>query len=877
MVEAVEPQLLNGGEYEFESTDQAALRLTIEPDNELWKFLKLPVGLPAPLTVDANVDGASGTASVSVDAPYLSQGNKLIERTRIAFNLDARAGTSDLKLATNFPGKGGRANLSLSNRSERGVNTTDLGWVSETGVNHGALSLATTFSRDEENRLATDINLLPGGNIIFADTLWQVSPARIAVTPGRLQVDNFKVARDNQWLTISGASTADSTEQLVVELRNINLDYVFETLNISDNVMFGGQATGTLYASQLFSKTPKAFTDNLHVENLAYNHCVMGNGDIRSAFHPDDGSITIDADIETPFTGGRSQINGRITPVGEKLDFRFHADKAPVGFLQPFMAAFCDKITGTVSGDAHLFGTFKLLDMEGRVVGHDLAMDLGFTGTTYHASDTVVINPGRIELPNITLTDDYGHTAVLSGWLTHNSFHDPAFNFNISDAHNFLCYSVKENPEHPWYGKVFGNGNASIDGKPGLVAINVNMATAPGTDFSFVLSDAEVAAEYDFLTFRDGRPVSEQVIVQEVDTVPPLVKAIRAATARKSSESSPTNYTMSFNIDVTPQAKMTLVMDPVGGDKIRAVGSGNMLMTYDAASEEMKMYGTYTVERGDYNFSLQDIIIKEFKIDPGSSIAFHGNPYTAQLDLRAYYALTANLTDLDESFGQDRDLARTTVPVRAMLYVTGDMRSPELSFDLNFPTLSQDTYRKVKSLVSTDEMMNQQIIYLLALNRFYTPEYVAATRGSELASVASSTLSSRLSSILGTLSDKINVAPTFRTDRGDFSDMEVDVALSSSLLNNRLLLNGTLGYRDNTLNSNQFIGDFDVEYLLNRQGSIRLKAYNRYNDRNLYLKTALTTQGVGVVFKRDFDNIFSFLKPIRNWFRRKKSEEKKSD
>ena len=83
------------------------------------------------------------------------------------------------------------------------------------------------------------------------------------------------------------------------------------------------------------------------------------------------------------------------------------------------------------------------------------------------------------------------------------------------------------------------------------------------------------------------------------------------------------------------------------------------------------------------------------------------------------------------------------------------------------------------------------------------------------------------------------------------------------MLNNRLLFNGNFGYRDNTLNNNQFIGDFDIEYLLNRRGTLRLKAYNRYNDRNYYVKTATTTQGVGIVLRHDFDNFLSFLKKFR--------------
>ena len=217
------------------------------------------------------------------------------------------------------------------------------------------------------------------------------------------------------------------------------------------------------------------------------------------------------------------------------------------------------------------------------------------------------------------------------------------------------------------------------------------------------------------------------------------------------------------------------------------------------------------------------------------------------------------------------------MPVNAVLLVTGDMRQPDIDFDLEFPTLTRDVDRKVRSIVSTEEMMSRQIIYLLALNRFYTPDYMNATRGNELVSVASSTISSQLSSMLGQLSDKWSIAPNFRSDRGDFSDVEVDVALSSHLLNNRLLLNGNFGYRDKSLNNNSFIGDFDIRYLLNRSGSISLKAYNRYNDQNYYLKSALTTQGVGVVFKRDFDNWLEFISPLRRLFKKSSVPDNKPD
>ena len=452
--------------------------------------------------------------------------------------------------------------------------------------------------------------------------------------------------------------------------------------------------------------------------------------------------------------------------------------------------------------------------------------------------------------------------AGIDGDVRHVFFKQPSFDFRVRDARDFLCYNVgsKESPD--WYGTIFGNGGAHISGEPGVVNIDVNMATASGSSFTFVLNDMLDADEYSFITFRDRTPVQVVDSVVGIDAIPPAVLEYqKRMTAQAQDE--PSDYNMDFRVDITPAAKIILVMDPVGGDEIKAFGNGNLRLTYGSANNDLRMFGTYTLDRGSYNFTLQDIIIKDFTIDEGSKISFHGDPYAAQLDIEAVYSVNANLSDLDESFLQDRDLNRTNVPVHALMKVTGDMRQPDINFDLRFPTLTSDVYRKVRSIVSTEEMMNRQIIYLLALNRFYTPDYMSTTKGNELFSVASSTISSQLGSMLGKLSENWTIAPNLRSDRGDFSDVEVDVALSSRLLNNRLLFNGNFGYRDKSLNTNQFVGDFDVEYLLNRRGTWRLKAYNRYNDQNYYLRSAATTQGVGIMFKRDFDSLLSWLKPLR--------------
>lgn len=322
---------------------------------------------------------------------------------------------------------------------------------------------------------------------------------------------------------------------------------------------------------------------------------------------------------------------------------------------------------------------------------------------------------------------------------------------------------------------------------------------------------------------------------------------------------------MDIRATVSPSALMTLVMDPVVGDKITARGNGAIQIDYESDSDEMQMLGKYTLSEGSYNFSLQDLILRNFSIRPGSSISFNGDPLNAYLDITASYRVNTNLSDLDKSFSTDPELARTNVPVDALLNVKGEMQHPDITFDIDLPTLTQDVGRKVKSIISTDDMMSRQIIYLLALNRFYTPEYMGSSgNGGELAAVASTTLSSQLSNMIGQLTDKFTLAPSFRSDKGDFSDFEMDVALSSRLLNNRLLVNGNFGYRDKSTSNTTFVGDFDIEYLLSRNGNLRLKAYNHFNDQNYYLREALTTQGLGVVYRKDFDNPFTFLRRRRH-------------
>lgn len=836
----------------------------------LEKVFSLPVQVRYPVDISASLTSAGRRAGLRVEAPYLWQGRKEIDGTSLRFVADGTAAT--LAAATTLPTKNGLMDVKLmsalpaesTDTDVRRALSTSLSWNVDAARDFsGQVSFDITPCPDPEQHGSAMalISFLPG-NLAFNDTVWTMDPSEAVIRKGRIEVDGFRVGRAGQHIEIDGAVTAANDDSLAISLADVDLDYVFETLNIS-NAMFGGTASGKLYASGLLGPDLRAYTPDLFVKGLKYNFSLMGDTHIRASFDPEAPAVNIDARVDQP-NGRHSLINGYIKPTSEGyIDLDFKADRIEVGFMKPFMSAFASAVNGYASGDAHLFGTFHDVNMSGEIFAEDLSLTLDFTGCTYHATDSVRLQPGYIDLDGITLRDRVGHTAMLNGYLRHTNFHLPEFQFRITDARELLVYDLPESPDRRWYGTIYGNGAATVTGVPGHIDIGVEMTTARNSTFGFILSDAEEAYDYRFITFRDRNGSGDDgSSAAGADGVPPEVAEMRRALARKAEEESSSIYDMNINVAVTPDAQLTVVMDPVGGDAIRARGSGDMAMTYNSASEELGLRGDYTLDNGTYNFTFQDIIRKDFRINPGSTIRFTGDPYAAQLDIEAAYRLTANLSDLDESFLDDPELTRTSVPVDALINVTGDMRAPDIAYDFAFPTLKDDVKRKVNSIVSTDDMRARQMLYLLALNRFYTPEYMSATKGNELFSVASSTLSSQISNLLGSLAENWTIAPNIRSDRGDFSDVEFDLALSSSLLNNRLIFNGNFGYRDKSLNNNSFIGDFDLEYLLNRTGSLRLKAYNRYNDQNFYFKNALTTQGVGIVFRRDFDSFGSWLKAL---------------
>ncbi len=838
------------------------IQLVISPNVEMAQILDLPFAFTDKAYINGYVHDLQQRAHLDALASNIWLGNKHIQD----FTLSVNQSNKKLQLSAQASLLNKKKIPTIWNINSSAYNNNidiDIHWNTNTITTYcGAIKLNTQLYRNIENnnQLNVDVNIRPT-QVIINDTTWEIKPSYIKLNEQNITVNNLEISRPSQHIVIDGVVSKNSEDTMHVDLQDINLDYIFETLNIN-HVTFGGRATGRVDAADVFTKNPYLCTRKLDIKNFSYNKALFGDLSILGMWNPDNMGILLKG-IILGRKNNESYVDGYIYPTKDSLSIAFDVEKVPIKFIRPFVNQILSDVNGEASGQVLLEGHFNRIYLTGEAYAENFSFGVPYLNTQYMLSDSIHFTDHNIWFDDVTVYDMMGNTAQARGEIKHKHFTDLHYDININNTDNLLVFDIPHTPGCLYYGTVLGSGKAAIKGDEHRTDIDVNMTTDEDSKFTFVLTNTEEAADYQFLTFSNQKElryaVKDTLKVQVDSTVIRnnllMEKAIQAPT-------SSTALYITLSVNVTPDAHLTLVMDEVLGDKMQGTGDGTIRLEYNTIEDEIQMFGTYTIGEGRYNFSLQDIITRDFIINSGSKVSFRGSPLDVNLDINATYALQANLADLDESFTTDSELTRTTVPVHTILEISGNMMKPDIGFDISLPTLSADMDSKMRSIISTDDMMTRQIIYLLALNRFFTPEYNASTNGSsEWTSLATSTLTSSIGSLLGQINENWDIAPQVRSSKGDFSDVEVDLMLSSQLLNNRLIFNGNFGYRDKRYNATNFIGDFDIEYLLTENGNLRLKGYNHFNDRNYSMRTALTTQGIGIMYKHDFDswrNFFDF-------------------
>jgi hypothetical protein len=570
----------------------------------------------------------------------------------------------------------------------------------------------------------------------------------------------------------------------------------------------------------------------------------MGEADIHGVWDNDLPGIRLHADIAEENLS-RTRVTGFVSPKLKALDLRIEADSTNLDLLNPYFEGIFSEFDARANGLVRLHGGFKTLDFEGGVrVKMDTKVDIINSYIQLH-DDSVHISHGEFALKNARLFDREGNSGRITGALRHTHLKNLMYHFDI-EGDNLLMYHTNDPGDMLFYGKVYGTGKVTLDGGNNALNIDANITTGRNTTFTYVTGLTTEATSNQFITFVDKTPKRLQ------DSIRTDFYHFTDARKKKEDNGPAMDLRIKMLIDATPDASMKVIMDPVAGDNISARGNGNFQVSFYNKGD-FRMFGNYTVDEGMYKLSMKEIIRKDFALQPGSTVTFTGDPYQANLDVQAVHTVNSvSLSDLST----DASLTQSTVKVNCLMNLTGSLANPTIKFDLELPTVSEEDRELVRSATSTEEQMNTQIIYLLGIGKFYAYDYAENSNRSSSAtsSLAFSTLSGQLNNMLSQAmeNENWNIGANFSTGQEGWADVEAEAILSGRLLNNRLLINGNFGYRENVMANTNFVGDFEAVWLLTKNGEFRLRGYNQTNDR-YFTKSTLTTQGIGFIYKKDFD------------------------
>ena len=799
--------------------------------------------------------------------PRLQYKNNFIESGMIlcenpSDHIRARVRLTNLK-------KKGAVNLSLDAQAKDDNISTTLNWGNSAAVTYsGQLAAVAKFLRTEGEKplLKAMVEVKPT-DIILNDTLWQIHPSQVVVDSGKVDVNNFYFSHQDRYVRINGRLSDNPQDSVKVDLKDINMGYVFDIASISDDVNFEGDATGTAYASGVFKKP--VMNTRLFIKNFSLNQGRLGDLNIYGEWDNENRGIRLDASIKDISTTP-SRVTGIIHPLKPEsgLDLNIEANELNLKFLEHYMKSIANDIKGRATGKVHFYGKFKGLNLDGAVMT-DASMNFDILNTHFAIKDTILLAPTGLTFNNIHISDMEGHSGRMNGYLHFQHFKNLNYRFEIQ-ANNMLVMNTKESTDMPFYGTVYGTGNALLTGNAiqGL-DVNVAMTTNRNSIVTYINGSVASATSNQFIKFVDKTP---RRTIQDSIQIISYYEQLQQK-RQEAEEEQKTDIRLNILVDATPDATMKIIMDPVAGDYISGKGTGN-IRTEFYNKGDVKMFGSYQINQGVYKFSLQEVIRKDFVIKNGSTITFNGAPLDANLDIQASY--TVNSASLNDLIPEESSsiIQQPNVKVNCIMNLSGILVRPTIKLGIELPNERDEVQTLVRNYISTEEQMNMQILYLLGIGKFYTEDARNNQNSNVMSSVLSSTLSGQLNNALSQVfeTNNWNIGTNLSTGDKGWTDMEVEGILSGQLLNNRLLINGNFGYRDNPMANTNFVGDFEAEWLINRSGDIRLKAYNETNDR-YYTKTNLTTQGVGIMYKKDF-NKWSDLFFWNKWKLRNKRKQK---
>jgi hypothetical protein len=689
--------------------------------------------------------------------------------------------------------------------------------------------------------------------VFIEDSLWRQNGGnKVSFDSSRIGFENFGFTNKLQTFSLNGVISKDKNDFLDVLIKHLNLANI--------NAVAGG---GLNLKGMLDSKTTLSslyqnpvFTSSSTFSGLMVNNDSIGNGQLESVWDSRKEAIYLHGSFEHALLP-EVLFSGYYYPTHEtdNLDFQLSVNQLNLSIFKPYVKDYCRNFEGHFSGNLTLKGTLKQPAFFGTITVDGDKITFNYLNTNYTFKGQVItLDEKSFVMSDFVILDEYGNKAtVKNGRLEHDHFRNFVLNYPI-ETNKFMCLNTTEADNPDYYGTAFASGPVLISGTVDNLNIDANVKTERIND----KRNNRVKYTNIFIPLENTQEVSKNNFISFV---------------KKDSSKTKTTYkvdmnglSVNFNLEVTPDANVQMIFDQKVGDVIKAKGSGNIQMQVNTLGK-FSMYGDYSIESGEYLFTLKNLINKKFKIDRGGTISWSGDPKDATINLRAVYQVRASLKPVVQT-----DTSGRRYPVNCIMGLSGNLLQPNINFEIDVPTVDETTQQEVKRTVNNEQEVNRQVLALLVLNNFVPPlGFEAQNSGaSAVNTTTSELLSNQLSNWLSQISNDFDLRVKYRP--GDLVNREeMELALSTQVLNDRLTVDGSVmsgGNNPRSSNTASVVGDVNVEYKLTKNGKLRMKAYNKTNDNTVLNADAPYSQGLGLAYKEEFNSLDELVKRYREKMKR---------
>ena len=831
------------------------LQANITSAEVLQRMFGLPLSLTLPVHINGNISDAEKNVNLYINAPNFSWDGSAFHDANIELNTIGDSLRMEARISQGLPYEKAPVYRLRAAAADNNLSTL-LYYANQSSKLPitGKIDARTQFFTSDNGATGVHVTVNPS-EIMLGEKKWLLNPADIIYRKNELTVDMLNFSHDDQHIIINGKATPQASDSIVADLKDVDVAYILNLVNFH-SVDFAGKASGKAVVKSIF-QTPEAYA-NLDVKDFVFENGPLGTLHAKAAYDNQEGQINIDATAEDG-PEHLTVINGYVSPKRNYIDLGIEAHNTSLKFMENFCGSFLNNVEAWCKGKLNVVGDLKNINLVGDVVAHgrmhmkQLGTDYTFNHLRAHAI------PDDIQFEGDSIYDSHyngkhSHFALIRGGIHHKHLTRLSYDLDI-DANNFLGFDTHEFGDDTFYGTVFATGTVGIHGKSGETIIDIDATPEPHSIFVYNVASPDAISAGSFIHWNDATPYIYRPYSPDSDK----------DKKKDSSSNFSSDMRINFLVNTNPNLTLKLMMDDQTGDYITLNGNGVIRANYYNKGG-LDMFGNYVVDHGQYKLTIQNIIKKDFDFQPGGTIAFGGDPYNAPLNLQAKYTVNGvPLSDLNIG----RSFSSNNIRVDCLMDITGTPGAPKVDFSMDLPTVNSDAKQMIYSVINSQEEMNQQVLYLLGIGRFYTQTKNNQT--SEDASQQSQTSLAMQSLLSGTISQQINnVLSSFvnssnwnfganiSTGNEGFNNAEYEGILSGRLLNNRLLFNGQFGYRDNANATQSFIGDFDLRYLIFPNGNLSIHVYNQTNDR-YFTRNSLNTQGVGLIMKKDFFNLRDLL------------------